>query len=128
MRINVNFYGGPTFGNYFGFVGPGTLHLNETALQLEGDFPRFPVPLGINPLRQLVCDPSIRTVPYSRIVSHKPPSFLRRGHLLEIRLPSGKKQKIGFKLLGKDKRHEIDRQLTAGIEQNREVARSLLGI
>ena len=73
MRLPVTRIGGN-----FGGLGSGFIHLTDTALLIEGESPRFRLPLvsaipqiaGI--LRALVCDRSVRTVPYSTIAEYRP--------------------------------------------------------
>jgi hypothetical protein len=95
--------------------------LNETALQLEGDMARFRIPFVKNTLRRLICDRSIRTIPYSRIVSLRTSGILRRRHMLLVRLPDGVNRLVQFAATGSEN------QLIEGIEENRQIARSLLG-
>jgi hypothetical protein len=48
-----------------------TLHLQETALVIEGDRLRFQLPIIDWFVRRVFCEWSMMTVPYSRIVRHK---------------------------------------------------------
>jgi len=54
------------------FVGRrNTIHLQETALVIEGDLLRFQLPVIDRFVRRVFCEWSMVTVPYSRIVRHK---------------------------------------------------------
>jgi hypothetical protein len=54
------------------FVGrSSTIHLQETALVIEGDLLRFQLPILDRFVRRVFCEWSMMTVPYSRIVRHK---------------------------------------------------------
>jgi hypothetical protein len=54
------------------FIGRrNTLHLQETALVIEGDLLRFHLPIIDRFVRRVFCEWSMVTVPYSRIVRHK---------------------------------------------------------
>jgi hypothetical protein len=54
------------------FVGRrNTIHLQETALVIEGDLLRFQLPIIDRFVRRVFCEWSMMTVPYSRIVRHK---------------------------------------------------------
>jgi hypothetical protein len=48
-----------------------TLHLQETALVIEGDLLRFQLPIIDRFVRRVFCEWTMVTVPYSRIVRHK---------------------------------------------------------
>jgi len=54
------------------FIGRrNTLHLQETALVIEGDLLRFQLPIIDRFVRRVFCEWSMVTVPYSRIVRHR---------------------------------------------------------
>lgn len=49
------------------FHGKGAVHLHETGLVLEGNWPRFTIPLIGRFYAPLLCAPTSRTIPFSRI-------------------------------------------------------------
>ena len=54
------------------FVGRrNTIHLQETALVIEGDLLRFQLPIIDRFVRRVFCEWTMVTVPYSRIVRHR---------------------------------------------------------
>jgi hypothetical protein len=54
------------------FIGRrNTLHLQETALVIEGDLLRFQLPIIDWFVRRVFCEWTMLTVPYSRIVRHR---------------------------------------------------------
>jgi hypothetical protein len=53
------------------FIGRGEVQLHETALILEGRLPRFTVPLIWALYNRLLCEWTIRTIPYSRITGYR---------------------------------------------------------
>ena len=54
------------------FIGRrNTLHLQETALVIEGDLLRFQLPVIDWFVRRVFCEWTMLTVPYSRIVRHR---------------------------------------------------------
>jgi hypothetical protein len=54
------------------FIGRrNTLHLQETALVIEGDLLRFHLPVIDRFVRRVFCEWTMVTVPYSRVVRHR---------------------------------------------------------
>ena len=61
-----------TFRNVQVFIGRrNTIHLQETAVVIEGDRMRFQLPIIDRFVRRVFCEWTMVTVPYSRIVRHK---------------------------------------------------------
>jgi hypothetical protein len=91
MKYDVKFSSGKQ-----GAVGPGSVYLDETGLVVEGDFPRFTVPLLHRLLRQIICTPSVRTIPFSKIVKYVPPRWWRRRHRVIYSLPDRSERTVTF--------------------------------
>jgi hypothetical protein len=61
-----------TFRGQVVFVGRrNTIHLQETALVIEGDLMRFHLPVIDRFVRRVFCEWTTVTVPYSRVARHK---------------------------------------------------------
>ena len=72
MKYAVQFqYAKSVFRKSLSFSAKGELHLQETALILEGYLPKFTIPFAARNYLELVSEWSTRTIPFSRIVRHK---------------------------------------------------------
>ena len=73
MKFNVKFAPHATlsFGTARTFHGEGAVHLHETGLVVEGDFPKFTIPFITSYYAPLLCAGTSRTVPYSRVAAHR---------------------------------------------------------
>ena len=62
----------------------GSLHLQETALVIEGQFQRFRLPFYDSFIKRALCEWSTLTIPYSRIRRHRRARYLVPRTLLVI--------------------------------------------
>ena len=78
------------------FHGKGFVFLNENALVLQGNMPKFELPLLEYLFQKVLYIPTTRTLPYSTILRYKKNNTLREKHEITYRLPDGKKCCVKF--------------------------------
>lgn len=108
-------------------AGKGRVHIYDTGLVLEGAFPKFGIPIGVAFFRQIICEQTYRTIPYSKIISHKTPiPLIRRHHKIIFSSASGKRGSILFKMrrLSKRRNHEF----TKILEEHRVAFAPVVGV
>jgi len=87
------------FGGSAGIIGSGSIYMDETGIVIEGHFQRFWLPVGHQVLKQIICEWSLRTIPFGKIVTYSKPSIWnRRWHQVTYLLPDRKKKEILFKM------------------------------
>jgi hypothetical protein len=118
------------------FYGKGVIYMHDTALVLEGDMPKFRIPLLLWAYHKLLNVRTTQTIPYSVILYYNPRSFTSlihrplsfwvkgRHHQIIYQLPDGTSQKVMFKMLGS--RRENDHSFRTQLEEYMAIARSLM--
>ncbi|AFZ16727.1 hypothetical protein [Allocoleopsis franciscana] len=80
------------------FHGKGFIFLNENALILQGNMPKFELWILGYFFQKVLYIPTTRTLPYSTILKYKKPKLWRKKHEITYRLPDGKKCVVRFLL------------------------------
>lgn len=123
MRFTGTFAAFMTYRRTLGMSGKGTLHLQETAMVLEGGLPRFRVPfLGGWVLEAILAERTVRTIPYSAILRHRTIGPFRRWVRIDFRLPNGGRRYVGIRLEKPGRQNA--RELVDLLTQYRTVART----
>ncbi|HYN20882.1 MAG TPA: hypothetical protein VE078_07980 [Thermoanaerobaculia bacterium] len=105
------------------FQGKGQVHLQDVAMVLEGDFPKFLIPLLLRFYHRILSERTYRTIPYSKIVAYKPPGKLfGRYHKVVFEDPERRRITAAFKL----RRPRENALFTARLEEYRVAAKALL--
>jgi|GEM_PF-5101661 len=78
------------------FQGKGFVFLNENALVLQGNIPKFELSFLNSFYQKVLYIPTTRTLPYSTILKYKKTGILRRQHKITYRLPDGKRCVVRF--------------------------------
>lgn len=98
MRFDVRF-AQRSFTRNVDIIGPGAVYLDETGIVVEGDFPRFYIPLLARLVRKIICTNGVRTIPFSKIISYVQPSFMRGSyHRVAYSLPDRSQRTVSFKM------------------------------
>ncbi len=83
------------------FHGKGKIHLQDAALILEGEFPKFLIPFALRFYHRIISEQTYRTIPYSRIIRYRPPGkILRRNHQVVFEDSGRHRTTVAFKLRG----------------------------
>lgn len=121
MKYEINFV-----PHKHGARGRGAVYVDETGLVIEGEFPRFEVPLLTRIVWRIVCTPSVRTIPFSKVIKYVPPRrWLRSHHRIVYALPNRSKRTVTFKVA--DGRWATDADFSARFEEFRSAAQSFSG-
>lgn len=104
-------------------LGKGQVHLQDVALVLEGDHPKFLIPVLLRFYHRIISERTYRTIPYSKIVSYKPPGrLLRRFHKIVFEDQNRRRITAAFKLRG-SRRNDV---FAARLEEYRVATKALL--
>lgn len=96
MKFDVNF--GGFLSMYQPLYGKGTAHLLETGLVIEGQRCTSMVPGQLGLFYPLYTALSVLTIPYSTIITYRPPFLLMRSHTLHIVTPKQGRVPIFFRV------------------------------
>ncbi len=123
-------------GNNLKFYGKGTIYMYDTGLVLEGDMPKFRIPIILWVYHKLLNERTTRTIPYSVILYYNPRSrsftskapisslFKAPQHQIIYQLPDGKSQSVMFGMLGSKRENALS--FRTRLEEYVAVAKSLM--
>jgi hypothetical protein len=129
MRFEVKYISRKNFWDIFSaptFGGKGYVYLQDTALVLDGNIPKFDVSFMLDIYSKVLFVPTTRTIPYSVIVKYKKPGLLRGNfHQITYCLPNGKKTSVWFRMT-KPRRKQKDSTFLSRLEDYLKTAKSFV--
>jgi hypothetical protein len=108
------------------FYGSGRIHVHDTGLILEGELPKFHIPLLGTCFRSIICEWTSRTIPYSKITRYKATiPAVRRYHRLVFELPNQERAYVLFKM--KTTSRELNGEFARVLEEHRSAFAPAMG-